>query len=92
MPQFGWQPHVSWPHSRSGPWRSITLVGLPSEGMLVEFDADPSEAVTLYGVDVSPGIPEPLADVVRARDAMAVPIHDGDITVSWSQLELAPAD
>ena len=20
MPQFGWQPQVSWPHSRSGPW------------------------------------------------------------------------
>ena len=79
-------------HSRSGPWRSITVVGLPVEGMLVEFDADPTEAVTLYGVDVSPGIPAPLAEVVRARDAIAVPIHGGDITVSWTRLQIAPAD
>ncbi|MGH8084963.1 MAG: M20/M25/M40 family metallo-hydrolase [Lysobacter sp.] len=79
-------------HPRSGPWRSITVVGLPAAGVLVEFEADPAGAIALYGVDVSPGIPEPLADVVRARDAIAVPIHGGDITVSWTRLELAPAE
>lgn len=29
MPQFGWQPQLSWPHSAAGPW---TLVGPVGEG------------------------------------------------------------
>src|SRR3546814_20681708 len=58
----------------------------------VEFGTGPAEAVTLYGVGVSPCIPAPLAEVVSVRDAIAVPIHGGDITVSWTRLQIAPAD
>ena len=76
----------------SGPWRSITVVGLPAEGVLVEFETDPGKTFELYGIDSSPGIPDALARVVRARDAIAVPIHGGDVSLSWTRLELPAAD
>lgn len=76
-------------HAWPATWRSIAVIGLPAEGVLVEFDAEVGEAIELYGIDVSAGIPEPLADVVRARDRIAVPIHGGDISMAWTRLELA---
>lgn len=79
-------------HGRSGPWRSITVVGLPSEGVLVEFESDPGEAIELYGLDSSPGIPDALASVAHARDAIGVPVHDGDVSLSWTRLELPAAE
>ncbi len=70
------------------PFRPIAIVGLPAGGVLVDFEADAGVAIELYGVDASPGIPAALADVVRARDRIAVPIHTGDTSLSWTRLVL----
>ncbi len=75
-------------HPRSGPWRAVTIVGLPAGGALVEFRAPPDQSIELYGVDVSHGVPAALAAVVRARDRVAVPIHGGDVSLAWTRLEV----
>jgi hypothetical protein len=73
------------------PFRSITRIGLPAAGVLVAFEADADQPIALYGVDSSRGIARGLEEVVRARDAVAVPIHGGDASLAWTKLELAPA-
>ncbi len=76
-------------HSQPTNRRVITLVGLPPEGALFEFDAAPGEAIEVQAYDRSPGIPPELSELVRQRDAVAMPIHGGDTTVAWQQLELS---
>jgi hypothetical protein len=66
----------------------VALVGLPQDGAGFEFRATPGQAVTVYGYDRSHGIPDALADKVRARDAVAMPSGGGDATLSWVSLEL----
>lgn len=73
---------------QSGSFRSITIVGLPAEGALVDFETANDGPIELYGLDSSPGIPAALADIVRARDRIAVPIHGGDSSVAWTRLVL----
>ena len=75
--------------AQPGPFRSITIVGLPAEGVLVDFETASDAAIELYGLDTSPGIPAALTEVVRARDRIGVPIHGGDVSVAWTRLELA---
>jgi hypothetical protein len=75
----------------SVPFRSISRIGLPAEGVLVEFEAKAGEAIELYGVDSSRGVPAGMADVVRARDAIGVPVHGGDASLAWVRLELPKA-
>jgi hypothetical protein len=72
-------------------FRSIARIGLPADGVLVDFDAAPDQAIALYGVDSSPGLPPALANVARARDAIGVPIHGGDASLAWTRLELRKA-
>ena len=75
--------------AQPGPFRSITIVGLPAEGVLVDFEIAADASIELHAVDTSPGIPAALADVVRARDRIAVPIHGGDASVAWTRLAIA---
>jgi len=77
--------------SAPAPFRGISMIGLPAGGMLIEFEAGADAAIELYAVDSSPGIPASLADVVRARDRIAVPIHNGDTSLAWTRLALPPA-
>lgn len=72
----------------AAPFRAISRIGLPAQGVLVEFKAKAGVPIEVYGVDSTPGIPAALADVVRNRDTVAVPIHSGDITVTWTRLLL----
>jgi len=74
--------------ARQTPFRAISRIGLPAQGVMVEFNAKAGVPIELYGVDSSPGIPAALAEVVRARDSIAVPIHNGDTSVAWTRLTL----
>ena len=76
--------------SAPAPFRGISMIGLPAWGMLIDFEVGANEAIELYGVDSSAGIPAALADVVRARDRIAVPIHNGDTSLAWTRLVLPP--
>jgi hypothetical protein len=69
-------------------FRAISRIGLPAQGVLVEFNAKAGMPIELFGVDSSPGLPAALADVVRARDGIGVPIHSGDTSVAWTRLAL----
>lgn len=75
-------------HAQTVKWRKVALVGLPDEGALFEFRTMPGQDVALYGYDRSHGIPDALADSIRARDAIAMPSGGGDATLSWASLEL----
>ncbi|HEU4773160.1 MAG TPA: M28 family peptidase [Lysobacter sp.] len=75
-------------HKQPVTWRKVALVGLPQDGARFEFRATPGQAVTVYGYDRSHGIPDALADKVRARDAIAMSSGGGDATLSWVSLEL----
>lgn len=72
----------------AAPFRAISRIGLPAEGVLVEFDAPVGKPIELYGVDSSRGIPAALSEVARHRDAIAVPIHSGDTSIAWTRLAL----
>lgn len=76
-------------HSQPTRWRRIALVGLPPDGALFEFSSALGRPLELHGYDQSPGVPAELAGIVHQRDAVAVPIHGGDSTVAWQQLEVA---
>lgn len=77
--------------AQTGSFRSITIVGLPAEGVLVDFAVADVERIELFAVDASPGIPAALAEVARARDRMGVPIHAGDRSLAWTRVVLARA-
>ena len=73
------------------PFRAVSMIGMPAQGVLFDFETEADEAIELYGVDSTGGIPAALAHVVRARDRIAVPIHKGDTSVSWTRLVIPPA-
>jgi hypothetical protein len=84
------QPMLAPRHGSSAPppFRSVSRIGLPPEGVLIAFEAEPGRAIALYGVDSSRGLPAALANVARARDAIGVPIHGGDASLAWTKLVL----
>jgi hypothetical protein len=69
-------------------YHGVSRIAMGPEGALFAFEADAGEAIELYAVDLTHGLPEELAGVVRARDAVAVPIHNGDTTLAWTKLSL----
>jgi hypothetical protein len=73
------------------PYRSVSRIGLPEDGVLIAFQADPGQALELYGVDSSRGVPAELAKVVRGRDGIGVPIHGADASLAWTRLALPKA-
>lgn len=74
---------------RTGAW-PVSVIGLPAEGVLIEFEAEAGKPIELYAADKSWGVPDALTDVVHARNEVAVPIHGGDISIAWTRLELPP--
>ena len=78
-------------HAQPTLWRGITIVGLPPEGALFEFESPAGRAIDVHAFDRSPGIPTELRKAVQQRDAVAMPIHGGDSTVAWNQLQVRAA-
>ena len=64
------------------------MISADAGGVEVSFEADPGAVIELYVIDRTHGLPTQLDDVLRARDAVAVPIHGGDITLVWSRVDL----
>lgn len=83
---------ASLPLTASGPWRMLTLIGVPADGMRVDFALPAGgDDDRIYAYDTTLGLPDRYAAIVQQRDAAAVPIHNGDVTLAWSQGSLAPA-
>lgn len=74
------------------PFQAISRIGLPVEGVLIDFSVAARDDIELYAVDATPGIPPAMADVVRARDRIGVPIHGGDTSLAWTRLLLPAAN
>lgn len=88
------QPLVAARHEppAAAPFRAISRIGLPPGGVLIEFTVDAKDDIELHAVDSTPGIPAAMADVVRARDRIGVPIHNGDTSLAWTRLLLPAAN
>ncbi|QOW18866.1 M28 family peptidase [Lysobacter ciconiae] len=76
-------------HAEQTRWRRITIVGLPPEGAVFEFESAPGREIELFGYDRSAGIPAEMAGALRERDAVAMPVHGGDSTVAWQRMAVA---
>lgn len=72
-------------------WRTLTLVGLPPQGMELVFDAStsPFEVALL---DKSYGLPNTEQSPWRARPNTTVASQDGDVTLVTSVYKLGPQD
>ena len=69
-------------------YRGVTRIGLPADGVRIAFEGGTEAPLVLYAVDSSPGLPQELVNVAKARDAIAVPIHGGDSSLAWAKVEL----
>jgi hypothetical protein len=73
------------------PFRQVQRIGLPAQGVLFAFEAEPGQAIELYGVDSTRGVPGEVGKAVRGRDQVGVPIHGGDVSLAWTRVELPEA-
>ncbi|HET8819326.1 MAG TPA: hypothetical protein VFM73_07265, partial [Xanthomonadaceae bacterium] len=78
-------------YAGDAPWRWISVIGPDADGVEVSFEADPGATIELYVIDRTHRLPSQLDGALRARDAVAVPIHGGDITLVWSPVRLGQA-
>lgn len=67
------------------PWRRVRLFGVPEQGLSLRFALPAGAAEQVYAYASSPGLPAAFAPQRAARDRVAVPIHAGDVTLTWSQ-------
>lgn len=70
----------------------VVLRGVPDEGLEIELGGS-AGPIALTVLDITRGLPPPdvapLAhDVLRARDARAVPTQEGDITILSRRFDL----
>jgi hypothetical protein len=71
-------------------WHVVTSIAVPATGVTVAFEAPADEPVDAFLVGESRGLPAALEDVALARDSVAAQIHEGDRTVAWRTVHLAP--
>jgi len=76
----------------SGPWRVLSLQIEPGRSVTVEFPWPPGGPLEGYVYDLSFGLPEALAELRQARNAVAVPVHNGDIQLRWTRWQAPAAD
>jgi hypothetical protein len=69
-------------------WWAIEVIAPPASGVAIEVDLRTRGPVTLYAADYSDGLPSQLGDVVATRDAVAVPVDEGDRSAAWTELAL----
>lgn len=70
---------------KRGSWLVFRNVTLPAQGMRVEVRLGKGATLKGYVLDESPGLPPEGEALVRARGDRAVPVHDGDRTLMWSE-------
>jgi hypothetical protein len=76
------------PDAASG-WWEIEIIAPPASGVVIGVYLQTRGPVTLYAADYSDGLPSQLGDVVAARDAVAVPVDEGDRAAAWIEVRLA---
>jgi len=74
-------------HADAAQWRQLTVAGAPAGGVTFELELPPGP-VTLHAFDRSNGLPSAFDPLVRARDAIGVPVGNGDTTLALARLEL----
>ena len=77
---------ISW---RQG-WRIYSFIGVPPEGLEVEFRIGQPAPVEIYLLAQSSGLPLEGLFLLKDRPANAVPSHDGDMTIISRRIRLAP--
>ena len=68
-------------------WRQVRVVGREPDGVLFEFDLPVGET-TLYAFDRDSGLAPELDSVRRSRDAIGVPVGDGDASLAFRRVEI----
>ena len=77
------------PMSPAGPrYRSVSVQGLPAEGVTVELTLADTEPLEILLADRSDGLPEQGRVVEEARPSWAVPRHHGDVTIVQRRVTL----
>ena len=66
-------------------WRQVRVVGRQPAGVLFEFDL-PVEETALYAFDRDSGLAPDLDPLRRARDAIGVPVGDGDASLAFRRI------
>ncbi len=69
-------------------WTLLAIIAPPDGEARVALELGATGPLTLYAADISDGLPGGLSELIRARDAVAVPVGAGDRSGAWREVGL----
>ncbi|MCE7033184.1 M28 family peptidase [Lysobacter sp. GX 14042] len=76
-------------HADPARWSQLRVISDNPDGVLFEFDA-PAAPATLYAFDRDPGLSAELDPIRHTRDAIGMPVGNGDASLALTPIPLLP--